>query len=521
MKATLFIVSVLLRSVINGQTIPGDLLHRNGIDSAANTLLVNLYAPNCKNCIYLNQKLFTDAKQAGYKTYFNVSGLAKEDLQDFRDENGFAKEYPVVLDKNLSQQMEEGHFYVLQGTTVVSKTDCEYTEPLHEFFEKENAKKTAKKAVDSIPVDTSYKFYSGRAAYLNKEYCLVLDFRHSRKLHKINTQTGKIAQQFTLDEKLWAEKIYTTLYNGDAKKVSKSLKARQLYLKKDRIFGEQEFKPENITIKNNRTLLSVMFHLPFINTEGDTLRKNTKVLFQLNDSLQITDYWVAPIQHLEGDFYIPTISDMNPLLLIGDTVCLPVAYIHYAVTPSKKYNYAKFILDKNHTIKFHSYLPFTVPEDKGEITGEYNVPHMYLLKYGEQIAGSYITFPAIYNLTTNTKIDDIELLGRSKQLKNKMDSVLFANDVNGLKFMIYYFDKYNDKYYIMQCKNGAWNIFIIYDNNFKKVQTIYYSPATEDKGIAFYAKDGSMYFLKFGVKEDSDMYIVKWDINNLLDMEMD
>ncbi len=518
MKATLFIVSVLLKSVINGQSIPGDLLHRNGIDSAANTLLVNIRAANCKNCIYFNQKLFTDAEQAGYKTYFNVSGLAKEDLQDFKDENGFAKEYPVVLDKNLSKQMEEGHFYLLQGTTVVSKTDCEYTEPLHEFFEKE---KTLKKQVDSIAVDTSYKFYSGSAAYLNKEYCLVLDFRHSRKLHKINMQTGKIAQQFTLDEKLWAEKIYTTLYNGEAKKVSKSLKARQLYLKKDRIFNEQEFEPENITVKNNRTLLSVRFYLPFINTEGDTLRKNTKVLFQLNDSLQITDYWVAPIQHLEGDFYVPRNSNMTPLLLLGDTVCLSVSYIHYAETPPTKYNYAKFILDKNHVVKFHSYLPFTVPEDKGEITGEYNVPHMYLLKYDEQIAGSYITFPAIYNLTTNTKIDDIELLGRSKQLKNKMDSVLFANDINGLKFMIYYFERYNDKYYIMQCKNGAWNIFIIYDNNFKPVKTVYYSPATEDKGTAFYAKAGSIYFLKFGVKEDSDMYILKWNINNLLEMEMD
>ncbi|MGV3598345.1 MAG: hypothetical protein ACO1PI_10805 [Bacteroidota bacterium] len=521
MKATLLIVSVLVKSMITGQTIPGELLNRNGIDSTANTLLVNIHAANCKNCIYLNQKLFTDAKQAGYKTYFNVRGLAKEDLQDFRDENGFAKDYPVVLDKQLSQQMEEGHFYVLQGTTVVSKTDCEYTEPLHEFFEKKNAKKIAKKAVDSIAVDTSYKFYSGSAAYLNREYCLVLDFRHSRKLHKINIQTGKIAQQFTLDEKLWAEKIYTALYNGDAKKVSKSLKARQLYLKKDRIFNEQEFEPENITVKNNRTILSIRFYLPFISAEGDTLRKNTKVLFQLNDSLQIIDYWVIPIQFLPGDFYVPRNSNMTPLLLLGDTVCLSVSYIHYAETPLTKYNYAKFILDKNHTVKFHSYLPFTVPEDKGGITGDYNVPHMYLLKYGEQIAGSYITFPAIYNLTANTKIDDLELIGKPKQLKNKMDSVLFANDINNLKFMISYFNRYNDKYYVMQCKNASWNTYILFDNNFQRVQSIYIPQTSKDEGVIFHAENGTAYIIKFGVKEDSDMYILKQSMTNLFDMEVD
>ncbi len=524
MKTGLFIISIILKGIVIGQTIPGHLLQRNGIDSTANTLLVNIYAASCKNCIYSNQEVFTNAVLAGYKPYFSISGLAKEDLEVFKEENSFSTDYPVVLDKELSQTIELGSVYLLKGTTVLHHTDCNYIESLNKYFTKEPPKETQAKEkhkVDSIPVDTSYKFYSGSAAYLNKEYCLVMDLRYTKKLHKISMLTGEIAQQFTIDEKQWAEKIYSVLYNGDKDKISKSLKARQLYLKKDRIFGSQEFEPENITVKNKRTIFSVKFHLPYINAEGDTLRKNTKVLFQLNDSLQIIDYWVAPIQHLVGDFYIPQNTDMTKLLLLGDTVCLSVSYIHYGKTPSNKYNYAKFILDKNHTIQFHSYLPFTVPDDKGGITGDYNVSHMYLFKYGEQIAGSYITFPAIYNLTTNTKIDDIELIGKSKRLKSRIDSIVFAKDINNLKFMIYYFDRYNDKYYIMQCKNANWNTYILFDNNLNSVQTVYESQVPKDEGTIFYTNNGMVYIVKFGVKEESDVYILKQSVNNIFSMEVD
>ncbi len=524
MKIGLFIISFLLKGAVIGQTIPGHLLQRNGIDSAANTLLINIYAASCKNCIYLNQEVFASAELAGYKTYFSISGLAKEDLEAFKEENSFSTDYPVVLDKELSQTIELGSVYLLKGTTVLHHTDCDYVESLSKYFTKEPQEETQtkdKQKVDSIPVDTSYKFYSGSAAYLNKEYCLVMDLRYTKKLHKINMQTGEIAQQFTIDNKLWAEKIYAVLYNGDKEKISKSLKSRQLYLKKDRIFNEQEFQPENITVKNKRTILSVKFHLPYINAEGDTLRKNTKVLFQLNDSLQIMDYWVAPIQHLAGDFYIPQNTEMTPLLLLGDTVCLSVSYIHYGKIPPNKYNYAKFILDKNHSIIFHSFLPFTVPDDKGGITGDYNVPHMYLFKHGEQIAGSYITFPAIYNLTTNTKITDIALLGSPKLLKSSIDSIVFARDINNMKFMISYFDRYNDKYYLMQCRNASWNTYILFDNNLKHIKSVHTSQVPKDEGTIFYTNNGTVYIVKFGIKEDSDMYILKQSVNNLFSMEVD
>lgn len=524
MKAGLFIISILLKSIVIGQTIPGHLLQRNGIDSTANILLVNIYAASCKNCIYLNQEVFTNAVLSGYKPYFNIRGLAKEDLEAFKEENGFANDYPVLLDKELSQTIELGSVYLLKGTTVLHRTDCDYVESLSKYFTKEPQGETQtkdKQKVDSIPVDTSYKFYSGSAAYLNKEYCLVMDLRYTKKLHKINMQTGEIAQQFTIDNKLWAEKIYAVLYNGDKEKISKSLKSRQLYINKDRIFNEQEFEPLNITVKNKRTIFSVRFHLPYINTDGDTLRKHTNVLFQLNDSLQVIDYWVTPIQHLAGDFYIPGNSDMTPLLVMGDTVCMDVSCLRYDQPAPNKYNYAKFILDKNHSIVFHSFLPFTVPDDKGGITGDYNVSHMYLFKHGEQIAGSYISFPAIYNLTTNTKIDDIHLLGRSKQLKSRTDSIVFAKDINNLKFMIYYFDRYNDKYYLMQCRNASWNTYILFDNNLKHIKSVHTSQVPKDEGTIFYAKNGTVYIVKFGIKEDSDMYILKQSVNNLFSMEVD
>lgn len=524
MKTVLFTISVLLKGMVIGQTIPGHLLQRNGIDSTTNTLLVNINASSCKNCIYLNQEVFTNAALVGYKPYFSILGLAKEDLEAFKEENNFANDYPVVLDKELSQTIELGSVYLLKGTTVLTHTDCNYIESLNKYFTKEPPKETQakeKQKVDSIPVDTSYKFYSGSAAYLNKEYCLVMDFRYTKKLHKINMQTGEIAQQFSIDNKLWAEKIYAVLYNGDKDKISKSLKARQLYLKKDRIFNDQEFEPLNITVKNNRTMFSVRFHLPYINTEGDTLRKHTNVLFQLNDSLQIVDYWAASVQHLEGDFYIPGNSDMTPLLMMGDTVCMDVSYLRYDQPAPNKYNYAKFILDKNHSIVFHSFLPFTVPDDKGGITGDYNVPHMYLFKHGEQIAGSYITFPAIYNLTTNTKIDDIYLLGRSKKLKTSIDSIVFARDIDNMKFMIYYFDRYNDKYYIMQCKNSNWNTYILFDNSLKHVKSVHTLQVPKDEGKIFYSNQGFVFRAKFGIKEDSDMYILKQSVNNLFSMEVD
>ena len=59
MKTVLFTISVLLKGMVIGQTIPGHLLQRNGIDSTTNTLLVNINASSCKNCIYLNQEVFT------------------------------------------------------------------------------------------------------------------------------------------------------------------------------------------------------------------------------------------------------------------------------------------------------------------------------------------------------------------------------------------------------------------------------------------------------------------------------
>lgn len=524
MKTGLFIIGVLIKCVVLGQAIPGHLLQRNGIDSTEKTLLVNIYAASCKNCIYLNRDVYTNAALTGYKTYLNISGLAKEDLDEFKEENSFSTDYPIVLDKELGQTIEQGSVYLLQGTKVLYHTDCENTKSLNQYFDDRQGKKVKtdeQQRVDSVLVDSSYKFYSGSAAYLNREYCLVMDLRFNKKLHKINMLTGEIVQQFKVDGATWSKKLYEVIYQGDMEKVSKSLKSRQMYIKKDRIFNEQEFEPENITIKSGRILLSIRFHLPFINASGDTLRKNTKVLLQLNDSLQITNFWVAPIKHLAGDFYIPRNTEMTPLLLLGDTVCLSVSYIHYGQNPVAKYNYAKFILDDKHNVVFHSYLPFTVPDDKGGITGDYNVPHMYLFNHGEHIAGSYITFPAIYNLTTNTKIEDIYLLGKSKQLKTKMDSLVFAKDINNMTFMISYFNRYNNQYYIMQCKNSSWNTYILFDNNLKHVKSVHTSPITKDEGTIFHTEKGMVYIVKFGVKKESDVYIIKQSTSNLFNMELD
>jgi hypothetical protein len=375
--------------------------------------------------------------------------------------------------------------------------------------------------VAAIPPDSLYKHFLGNGAYLNERYCLALDYRFGNKLHKIDMQTGKPMQQFVMDEKQWAEKIYGVLYNGDKSKISKSVKSRRLYIKKDRLFDKQEFELENITVKNHHTILSLRFHFPDIGNVNDTIGLTTKVLFELNDSLQITDYWVAPTQQLENGFYILPNTDRTSLLLMGDTVYLPVDHIHYDDRLSPKYKYAKFLLSNNHTITLHSYLPFTIPEVKGAVTGNYNVPHMYLVNLGEQIAGSYITFPSIYNLTTNTKISDLALLGFHNQPKNKRDSILFDKDINNLDFAVNYFERYKDKYYLMQCRNGLWSIFILFDDELNSIKTVYFSPITHDKGRAFYTQDDSIYFLKFGTKGESDMHIVKWSISNIFSMEIE
>jgi hypothetical protein len=198
-------------------------------------------------------------------------------------------------------------------------------------------KVTAINFAASVPPDSLYKQLFGSGAYLNERYCLVVDFRFGNKLHKIDMQTGKIIQQFVMDEKQWAEKIYGVLYNGDKGKVSKSVKSRQLKIKKDRLFDKQEFELENIVVKNHHTILSVRFHFPDIDNVNDTIGLGTRVLFELNDSLQITDYWVAPTQLLENGFYIPSNTDRTSLLLMGDTVCLPVAHIHYDDRLTPKY----------------------------------------------------------------------------------------------------------------------------------------------------------------------------------------
>ena len=522
MKTLLLLILSVTNNFSKGQSIPGELLHKNGIDSTANTIIFSIDASSCKNCIYSSKQLLDKAETAGYKIYFSVRNLAKEDAEYFIEENGFASQYPLVIDKELTQSIESNHIYVLTGKQIIHKADCYFADGVYDYLNnKESTFKKETDIVDSVPVETSYKFYSGSGAYLNNQYCLVMDFRHSRKLHKIDLKTGKIIQQLKIDEKKLAERVYEVVYNNDVFLVNKSLKARQIFLKRDRIFNQQEFEPENITVKNNKIILSVRFHFPYINSNEDTLSKNTKVLLQLSEDMEIIDYWVAPLGLLKDDFYIPVNTDMTPLLLLDDTVCLPVSYVHYGKNPPIKHNYAKFILDESHRITFHSYLPFTVPNDKGEITGDYNVPHMYLFKFKDQIAGSYITFPAIYNLSNNQKIYDVELVGRPKKLKGRLDSMLFAKDVNNLNFVINFFERYNDKYYIMQCKNGSWNTFILFDNNLNHVKTSYFSPIEKDMGRPFYTSGDTIYFMKFGVKEESDMYIVKWSISNIFDMELD
>lgn len=520
----LFLLCVLYNSLVNGQNLQGSLLQRNGIDSTGKNLLVNIHASSCKNCVYLNDDLLEYATKAGYKVSFCIYSLAKEDIDDFKEENGFTDNYPIIIDKQLSQALLQNSISLLSGVKVLVNTDCNNASAVYTVLKDkvDNGNKSKEiNRTDSIPVDTSYKFYSGSAAYLNKEYCLVMDLRYSKKLHKINMQTGEIAQQFTIDNKLWAEKLYSVIYNGDEDKTSKSLKARQLYIKKDRIFGSQEFEPENITVRNGRTLLSLKFHFPYIDDEGDTLRKNSTVLFQLDDNLQITNYWVASIKYYKGDFIIPMNTDMTPMFIEGDTIFSALLYAYTPKPPATKYNYAKFILEENHTLSFYKFLPFTVPDDKAAIMGDYNVSHMYLCEFGDnEIAGSYITFPAIYNLSANKKICDIELVGR-KSLKTKLDSVVFAKGLNNLKYVVSYFNRYNDKYYIMQAKNANWNTYVLFDNNLKPIKTVYTSPVTKDEGTIFYTDKGMVYIVKFGIKEDSDMYILRQSVNNLFSMEVD
>ena len=87
--------------------------------------------------------------------------------------------------------------------------------------------------------------------------------------------------------------------------------------------------------------------------------------------------------------------------------------------------------------------------------------------------------------------------------------------------MISYFDRYNDKYYLMQCRNASWNTYILFDNNLKHIKSVHTSQVPKDEGTIFYAKNGTVYIVKFGIKEDSDMYILRQSVNNLFSMEVD
>lgn len=520
MRKLALLIFIALSVIINANTvyqIPGSWLQRNQLDSSANSLLFNLSASSCKNCIYLNEDLLKYANDAGYQVAFCIQGLAQEDLAAFKEENGFADEYPVIIDDELSNCMINHSICVFQCRQIVLNQTCGDEEPVYKLLRKE-----IEKNHDSVQLDTSYKFYSGSAAYLNEEYSVVMDFRYSRKVHKINIQTGEIAAKFEMDDKLWAEKLYKVLYKSDLAKVTKSLKARQLYIKKDRLFGDQEFKPENITIRDGRILLTARFSFPYIDNVGDTLNKNTCVIFQLNDSLQIKEYWVASLSHLPKDFYITHNADAAKVLLRSDTVFLPVAYIyHNTEAPDKKYNYGRFILNNNHEIVFHSFMPFEVPVEKAAIMPDYNFIHMHLLEHGNDVVGSYITFPGIYNVTANTKITHIDFIGSPKRKWDKNDSILFANDIDNLKYIVTYFDKYLDKYYLMQAKNATWNTYTLFDENMKAIKVVYSSPAYLDAGNAFYAKDDTLYVLKAGTKSNSDLYIHKYMISSIFRQEID
>lgn len=521
MKAlTIFLFAVWFSpiSVSANQTISGTLLHRNELDSSSNTLLFNLYSSSCKNCVYLNEDLINNAVDAGYQVAFCIYGLAKEDLEVFKEENGFADRYSIILDKELSKCMIENSICVLKGKQIIINKECGDEESIFQLLKEE----VPVKSFYTVQLDTAYKFYSGIAAYQNERYSVVMDFRHSRRVHKINIETGSIESQFAVNEKQWAEKIYDVIYKGDAVQVAKSMKARQQYLKRDRMFGDQEFKPENITIKEGRTVLTVEFSFPYLDKAGDTLNKNTCVIFQLDDSLKISDYWVAPLEHLQSDFYITHNTGGAKLLFKGDTVFLPVAYIYFNTEEAaKKYNYAKFILGKNHELTFHSFLPFLVPNEKSAIMPDYYFLHMHLLEHGNDIVGSYITFPGIYNLTENTKIQHIDLIGSPKRKWDKNDSVLFANDIDNLKYLVTYFDRYKDKYYLMQAKNATWNTYTLFDNNMNPIKVIYSSPVHLDAGNAFYAKDDILYVLKAGTKTESDLFIHKYKLSSIFRQEID
>lgn len=520
MRELALFIFIALSAIINANTvnqIPGSWLQRNQLDSSANSLLFNLSVNSCKNCIYLNEDLLKYANDAGYQVAFCIRGLAGEDLAAFKEENGFTDKYPVIIDDELSNCMIDHSICVFKGRQVILNQVCGEEEPIYQLLRSQ-----IERNHDSVRLDTSHKFYSGSAAYLSEEYSVVMDFRYSRKVHKINIQTGEIAAQFAMDDKLWAEKLYKVLYRGDETKIIKSLKARQLYIKKDRLFGDQEFKPENITIKNGRIILTARFSFPYIDNIGDTLNKNTCVIFQLNDSLQITEYWVASLSHLPKDFYITHNTDAAKVLLKGDTVFLPVAYIyHNTEAPEKKYNYGKFILNNNHEIVFHSFMPLEVPVEKAAIMPDYNFIHMHLLEYGSDIVGSYITFPGIYNLTQNTKIQHIDFIGSPKRKWDKIDSALFAQDIDNLKYIVTYFDRYTDKYYLMQAKNATWNTYTLFDNTMKPIKVVYSSPAYLDAGNAFYSKDDTLYVLKAGTKSNSDLYIHKYMLSSIFRQEID
>lgn len=520
MKIILLTIALFNCYILSGQTLSGQLLQNNNIDSTAKTLLFSLNTTSCKNGVYNNPSLFSKAEEAGYIPHFCINGLAKEDLEEFKEANNFVRDYPLIIDRQFNSAIKSDAIYLLNGTKIVLATHYMLTEQVVELLEKE--KEVLTKAVDSVMADTTYRFYSGVGAYLNKDYCLVLDFRFSRKLHKINMNTGKIVGQFKLNEREWAEKMYLHIYKGDDKRAKKSLAARQLFLKKDRVFDTQEFEPKSISVTEGRIMVSTRFYFPYIDNNGDTLRKNTEILFQLNDSLHITDYWVASLDYLKDDFILLANSASAPLLIEKDTIYMPVAYIYYQQEqPQKKHNYVKCTLTEDHKIQFYSYLPFTEPDEKTNTLGDYRASHMCLQKQGAQIIGCYNLFPAVYNLSANTKLYNIDMLGKSKGLRNKTDSMLFAKDLNNLTFIIKYFGRYKGKYYLMQLKNATQNSFILFDNNLKHIKTIYYSPSTMDDGNAFYAEGDTVYFLKFGVKDESDMYVYKRSLNSLFDMEIE
>lgn len=500
-----------------GNSISGSYLERNGLDSSSKHLLFSVHVNSCKNCIYFNKDILFRAKNKGYKVSFVISNLVKEDIEDFKKDDEFIAKYNIITDDELSSILGSSTISIITNKNIEISTDCSSTHLLENFFLKKENTKLNERHIDSVLLDTSYNFNSGSVAYLSNNYCVIMDMRYNRKVHKLDINTGKIVAQLKLDNKQWCKNIYSVIYDNDGIKIQKSLKAREVFIRGERLFGNQEFRPDNIVVKEGKTYLSLTLSYPFFNgVSDDTIMKETTVIFQLNNDLTIKDYWVAPIDELPTGFNMLWNSNMTPTYFSSNNVILPV-YYNYEGFTAHKYTHAKFSLE-NHKIVFKSYLPFEVPKDKSDILGDYNVASMYIVENNVNLIGSYITFPAIYNLSQNQKITDIERIGLSSHKNGKIDSLLFTKELRGLQFLITYFERYNDKYYVVQAKNGSWNTYQLLDNKFKPVKTIYASKDKKEPKL-FYAKDGKLYTVKFG--ETDKFYIYKHNMSNFFDMELD